>query len=97
MFFLFTSMMLGSHVYLIITGKTTVESFKARDQNDAEVDILNKEYGFWWHNLEKRKARKHWAEQWGNVPVDARWRAGSAMEQWRQEMGNHWLGWICEY
>ncbi|KAK8847616.1 hypothetical protein IAR55_005475 [Kwoniella newhampshirensis] len=95
LFGLFSALMLSTHINLILTGKTTVESFKARDQQEQEDRILQKEYGYFWHNQEKRKVRRRWKEEWGGSPVDARWRHGSSRHMWEQEMGKGWLGWIC--
>ena len=94
---LFTAMMLTTHVNLILTGKTTVESFAAQDQHHREADVLQREYGYLWHSREKRKVRRKWKEEWGGLPVDARWRFGTARQLWEQEMGSNPLGWICKH
>nr|XP_031860752.1 uncharacterized protein CI109_003796 [Kwoniella shandongensis]KAA5527824.1 hypothetical protein CI109_003796 [Kwoniella shandongensis] len=94
LFGLFTALMLSTHINLIITGKTTVESFKARDQQEQEDRVLQQEYGYLWHNQEKRKVRKRWKEEYGGTAVDARWRHGSSRDMWEQEMGTSPWGWI---
>jgi palmitoyltransferase len=88
--------MLLTHVYLIMTGRTTVESFKGRDQDEQEALVLQLEYGHLWHNQQKRKVKRRWEEEWGGVPVDARWRWGSAGQLWMEEMGKTRLGWLCK-
>jgi palmitoyltransferase len=87
-------MMLVTHVYLIITGKSTVESFQGQDQSERETALLQREYGYFWNNQEKRKVRLHWKTEWGDTPVDARWRWGSPRQMWEQEMGIARLGWF---
>ncbi|RSH92394.1 hypothetical protein EHS25_008809 [Saitozyma podzolica] len=94
LFFLFSAMMFGSHVYLVITGKTTVESFRGRDQHEREAEVLQQEFGILWHNFDKRRVRKRWKEEFGGVPVDGRWRFGTAGQMWKQDMGESWWGWI---
>nr|XP_018265236.1 uncharacterized protein I303_01596 [Kwoniella dejecticola CBS 10117]OBR87394.1 hypothetical protein I303_01596 [Kwoniella dejecticola CBS 10117] len=94
LFGLFTLSMYLSHIHLIVTGRTTVESFASRDQHDAESRVLQQEYGYFFHNSERRKVQKKWKEEWGNTPVDARWIFGTKMEMWEQEMGKSRLGWI---
>ncbi|ORX34082.1 DHHC palmitoyltransferase-domain-containing protein [Kockovaella imperatae] len=93
-FGLFAGMMYSSHVYLIIKGVSTVESYKSRDQREHEDHALQAEFGTLWKNHEKRKVRKRWKEEWGGVEVDARWKWGNSMEMWEQEMGTKWIGWF---
>lgn len=95
-FGLFAVTMLLTHVQLILSGRTTVESFAARDQREREDALLQTEYGYFWHNMEKRKVRKKWKEEWGGSPVDGRWRYGTRMDRWKEEMGISPLGWIRE-
>ncbi|OCF58567.1 hypothetical protein L486_03054 [Kwoniella mangroviensis CBS 10435] len=94
LFGLFTFSMCAAHINLIVTGRTTVESYSRRDQHDAESRILQQEYGYFFHNSERRKVQKKWREEWGNTPVDARWVFGTKRELWEQEMGKSPLGWI---
>nr|ODO04468.1 vacuolar protein [Cryptococcus depauperatus CBS 7855] len=86
----------GQIIGLTAVGRTTVESFATRDQRERESAVLQKEYGFFWHNLEKRKVRKKWEMEWGGSTVDGRYKFGSKMDMWRTEMGDSPLGWICE-
>ncbi|ORY21741.1 DHHC palmitoyltransferase-domain-containing protein [Naematelia encephala] len=94
LFALFTSMMLFTHIHLILTGRSTVESFKGRDQHEQESAILQREFGLIGHYSDKRKVLARWKEEWGGSQVDARWRFGSKVAMWRQEMGLSWAGWI---
>ena len=89
-------MMFTSHLHLIINGKSTVESFGGREQQENEAAVLQKEYGYLWHNQEKRAVKKRWKEEWGGLNPDERWRWGSKTQMWEQEMGKSWVGWICE-
>ena len=88
--------MLSSHIHLILTGRTTVESFAGSDQREREDQVLQLEYGYLWHNMEKRKVRQRWTEEWGGISVDERWKWGSAGQLWREEMGREWIGWFRE-
>lgn len=97
LFCLFTGAMLFSHIHLILIGNSTVESFAARDQHQREADILQREYGYLWHNLEKKRVQRKWKEEWGGSPVHARWRFGTMRQMWEQEMGRSPLGWIREW
>jgi palmitoyltransferase len=94
---IFTSMMFGTHAYLITRGKSTVESFRGRDQIDEENALLQKVYGYTSHLREKKLVKKKWKEEWGASPVDSRWKFGSDGIMWKQEMGDHWIGWLCEW
>ena len=88
--------MLLTHIHLVVTGRSTVESFKGTAQEEQEAAVLQMEYGHLWHNQEKRKVKRKWKEEWGGVPVDARWRWGSASELWKEKMGEGWIGWFCK-
>jgi len=94
MFLLMTCLMFVSHVHLILTGRSTVESFRGRDQYEREATVLQREYGYFWHNQDKKKVKRRWREDWGDSPVDARWKWGTARQMWEQEMGSNRLGWI---
>ena len=89
--------MLFSHIHLILTGISTVESFAARDQHQREADVLQREYGYLWHNMEKKKVKKKWNEEWGGSEVHARWKFGTLRQMWEQEMGRNPIGWFCEH
>lgn len=86
--------MVITHIDLILTGKTTLESFSARDQMEMENSVLHREFGYLLRDHEKRKVRKKWKEEFGGVEVDERWKVGSRKDRWMQEMGSNWLGWI---
>ncbi|KAL7419145.1 hypothetical protein Q5752_005981 [Cryptotrichosporon argae] len=93
-FTLFTLLtMLPEHVYLVLSSKTTLESFRGRDQAEAETALLSHEYG-WQHLRERKAVRRRWTEEWGGTKVDQRWKWGSSAQMWRQEMGDWWLGWL---
>jgi palmitoyltransferase len=94
-FCIFTFTMGPTHVQLILTGKTTVESFSGRDQIEMENSRLHAEFGYVFNDHNKRKVRKRWREEFGKVEVDERWAVGSYMSRWKREMGRSWIGWIC--
>jgi len=85
-----------THVSLILSGKTTVESFNGRDQIEMENSVLHREFGYVFNDHSKRKVRKRWREEFGKVEVDERWAVGSYMSRWKREMGRSWIGWICK-
>jgi len=86
-----------THVFLILGGKTTVESFSGRDQIEMENSLLHKEFGYVFNDHNKRKVRKRWREEFGKVEVDERWAVGTYLQRWKREMGSHWIGWICRF
>ncbi|OCF33821.1 hypothetical protein I316_04533 [Kwoniella heveanensis BCC8398] len=94
LFGLFTFAMNTTHVHLILCAQTTVESFSARDQREAEDRVLQEEYGYFFHNLERRKVRKRWNEEWGGSSLGDRWVSGTRRQLWEQEMGESVLGWF---
>lgn len=96
LFGLFTSMMYATHVYLIITGKSTVESFSGQDQSQHESRYLQTQLGFWTGSRDAKKAKRKWKEEWGGSNVDERWRVGGALNLWKREMGVKWYEWICK-
>lgn len=89
--------MLFQHFYLITTGKSTVEAFAGRDQDELETQHLSIQFGFWSHYKEKKLVRKKWKDEFGGTAVDERWRQGSRMDMWQREMGDKWYGWICTF
>ena len=87
--------MFAQHLYLIMTGRSTVESFAGQDQGQHEARYLQTQLGFWKGSVDAKKARRKWKEEWGGSEVDERWRVGGAMALWKQEMGEKWYEWIC--
>ncbi|WVF69566.1 hypothetical protein IAT40_004344 [Kwoniella sp. CBS 6097] len=94
LFGLFTFAMNTTHLHLILSAQTTVESFIARDQREAEDRVLQEEYGYFFHNFERRKARRRWKKEWGGSSIGDRWKTGTRRERWEQEMGTNPLGWF---
>lgn len=88
--------MFPSHVSLILTAKSTVESYAGRDQVEMENSTLHREFGFIWKDHNKRKVQRRWKEEYGGVNVDDRWKVGSYYERWTMEMGDSPLGWFRE-
>lgn len=88
--------MFPSHVNLILTAKSTVESYAGRDQVEMENTVLHREFGFIWNDHNKRKVIRRWKEEYGGVNVDDRWKVGTYHERWTMEMGDSPLGWFRE-
>lgn len=96
--FLFTLlMMLPTHIYLILVGRSTIESFQTGTQQRAEEAVLKFEFDNPVCPTEDvRAVRKQWKEEYGGVAVNDRWRVGRARDRWRREMGKSPVGWVCE-
>lgn len=88
--------MFPAHVNLILTAKSTVESYAGRDQTEMENSVLHREFGFIWNDHNKRKVKRRWKEEYGGVNVDDRWKVGTHHERWTTEMGEYPLGWFRE-
>ncbi|WVQ98282.1 hypothetical protein IAU59_005405 [Kwoniella sp. CBS 9459] len=97
LFGLFTFAMNATHVHLILSAQTTVESFSARDQREAEDRVLHEEFGYFFHNFERRKVRRRWKDEWGGSSISDRWVSGSKKQLWEQEMGRSPIGWILPF
>lgn len=90
--------MLPTHIYLILTGKSTIESFQTSTQREAEEAALKLAF----NNpacptREIRAVRKEWVAEYGGVAVNDRWAVGRFRDRWKREMGNDWVGWLCEW
>ncbi|KLT43515.1 zf-DHHC-domain-containing protein [Cutaneotrichosporon oleaginosum] len=94
--FIFTLlMMFPTHVYLVLVGRSTIESFQTGDQQRAEEAALKLEFNNpMCPTKDVRAVRKQWKEEFGGVAVNDRWKVGRARDRWRREMGNSPLGWI---
>jgi palmitoyltransferase len=95
-FCIFTFTMFPTHVSLILTGMTTLESYAGREQMEMETSVLHREFGYVFNDHKKRQVKRRWKEEFGGVDVDQRWAVGSWMDRWKAEMGSSWLGWFCE-
>lgn len=82
---------------LILTGKSTIDTFRSRSQKATEQAVLQQEFhSKFWVNKEMRRTMKLWDDEYGGVEVDERWKWGTWPERWCREMGSNWLGWICK-
>lgn len=94
---LFTAfMMLPTHIFLILKGRSTVESFQSSSQLKAEQSTLENEFQSKCLTAEMRRVRRQWEVEYGGVAVNDRWAFGRKRDMWRREMGPSWLGWLCE-
>lgn len=89
--------MLPTHIVLILTGKSTVESFASDTQKRAEQAVLDREFKGMCSFMDKRTVRKRWEDEYGGVAINDRWAFGRKRDLWKQEMGPSWLGWICTF
>lgn len=94
---LFTAfMMLPTHIFLILKGRSTVESFQSSSQLKAEQSTLENEFQSKCLTAEMRRVRRQWEVEYGGVAVNDRWAFGRKRDMWKREMGPSWLGWLCE-
>ncbi|KAF9481622.1 zf-DHHC-domain-containing protein [Pholiota conissans] len=93
-FCLFTTLLVISHVGMILRGMTTVESMLAHNTKRREEDRLAR--GFkWWQIAAKTRQKKLWDKEWGTIDREGNiWWQGNAHTEWISVMGTSWLGWI---
>jgi len=90
-------MLLPTHIWLILQGRTTLESFQTGTQERAESAALQLAFKSKCPVRDIRRTRKEWDREYGGVKVNDRWAFGRKWDMWRQEMGTNWIGWIREY
>ncbi|TXT16080.1 hypothetical protein VHUM_00583 [Vanrija humicola] len=92
--FLFTLVMLfPTHIHLILSGKSTIESFQESAQRRRENHALAEQLGPC--NVKGRRAvLKQWDTEWGGVDISDRWVFGTKSQLWKREMGDNWIRWI---
>lgn len=89
--------MLPTHLYLILVGRSTIESFQSRDQSASELAALRHEFHIkFFATKEMRETVKLWENEFGGVVPNDRWKWGTPWLRWKDEMGSNPLGWICE-
>lgn len=95
---LFTAfMMLPTHIFLILKGRSTVESFQSSSQLKAEQSLLENEFQSKCLTADMRRVRRQWEAEYGGVAVNDRWAFGRKRDMWRREMGSSWVGWLCRF
>ncbi|KAL1413277.1 hypothetical protein Q8F55_001032 [Vanrija albida] len=93
--FLFTlAMLLPTHIVLILSGKSTIESFQESGQRQRENAALAEHFAGSCNIRERRAVLKQWESEWGGVNATDRWVFGTKSELWEREMGDKWIGWI---
>lgn len=90
-------MMFPTHVFLILKGRSTVESFQSSSQAKAEQAALENEFQSKCLTAEMRRVRRQWEAEYGGVAVNDRWAFGRKRDLWRREMGSSWIGWLREW
>ncbi|KAL5525073.1 hypothetical protein ACEPAF_8942 [Sanghuangporus sanghuang] len=93
-FSLFTSVLLGAHIRMIVFNETSVESLGVSHMRERESEILTRIVSCW--NCPKRRAkRKEWDWEWGELHTEGNiWWLGNAKANWEYRMGKSWIGWI---
>ncbi|WOO76972.1 uncharacterized protein LOC62_01G000578 [Vanrija pseudolonga] len=93
--FIFTlGMLFPTHVVLILSGKSTIESFQDNGQRQRENAALAEHLGGNCNVRERRGVIKQWDAEWGGVNPTDRWAFGTKSQMWKREMGDKWIGWI---
>ncbi|EJT50663.1 vacuole protein [Trichosporon asahii var. asahii CBS 2479] len=86
--------MLPTHIFLILKGRSTVESFQSSAQLKAEQSMLENEFQSKCMTADMRRVRRQWEAEYGGVAVNDRWAFGRKRDMWRREMGTSWVGWL---
>lgn len=90
-------MLFPTHVTLILSGKSTIESFQDNGQRQRENAALAEHLGGTCNVRERRGVIKQWDAEWGGVNPTDRWVFGTKSQMWKREMGDKWIGWIREW
>ncbi|KAI0354250.1 zf-DHHC-domain-containing protein [Trametes cingulata] len=94
LFVIFTVALLATHVDLICSGQSTVESLSVRRMREREDRVLKRLHA-WWDVKSRRKTRKEWDEEWGRVGKEGHpWWLGSARRNWEATMGDRVWMWF---
>jgi palmitoyltransferase len=85
-----------SHIAMVCSAMTTIESYSIRDQRDRESHLLAQKYGFFKCRTKTRTLRR-WNYEYGDLKTEGnRWYVGGPMREWKLLMGDAPLGWIRE-
>lgn len=96
LFGVFTFLMSGTHIRLILLNVTTVEQMKIRDMKEYESDMLAEKYSMCAF-AKKRKVRTQWDEEWGRPALEGNiWWLGSGRKNWESVMGKSIWCWFRE-
>ncbi|KAF8816885.1 zf-DHHC-domain-containing protein [Phlegmacium glaucopus] len=94
LFLIFTFTLVITHVQMILTGMTTVETLQMQTMQMREKRLLGKVYAWWEFGAKTRKLRE-WDEDWGALSTEGNiWWRGDQHAEWTDVMGSWWLGWI---
>ncbi|EJD04892.1 zf-DHHC-domain-containing protein [Fomitiporia mediterranea MF3/22] len=100
LFSLFTSVLLGAHIHMIMLNQTSVEGLMMSNMRHREHAILGQMVPLCdWRrsNVHKRRKalRKEWDTEWGKLDTEGNiWWLESAGENWRYRMGRNVWGWF---
>ncbi|KAF8334416.1 zf-DHHC-domain-containing protein [Amanita rubescens] len=94
LFGLFTWTLTISHIMLILSSQTTVESLMIRHMKERESHQLNKAYACW-DIRSKRYSRKEWDNEWGDLDTEGHiWWMEDRRTAWEDVMGTNIWGWF---
>ncbi|KAG6811505.1 hypothetical protein H0H92_007107 [Tricholoma furcatifolium] len=95
LFAVFTVGMVFTHVRLIWSGLTTVESIQGTQMRQREERAMNEVIGYWAFGAKRRKVRSY-DEEWGRIGLEGNiWWLGNGGEEWVSVMGTNVWGWFC--
>ncbi|KAJ7574053.1 DHHC palmitoyltransferase-domain-containing protein [Mycena floridula] len=97
LFAVFTSTLLGSHIWLVWLGQSTVESMDIKNLKErikyGTFGVDEEEQGC--ISRPNLKAVRAFREEWGNPDTEGHiWWMGSGRKGWEDVMGTNWLGWF---
>ncbi|KNZ76633.1 Palmitoyltransferase PFA3 [Termitomyces sp. J132] len=94
LFAVFTTLMQFTHVRLIWSGQTTVESMQGHRMKHREKQAMNDVIGYW-AILAKRRKTRSYDEEWGRIGREGNiWWLGSGKKGWVDVMGYNVWGWF---
>ncbi|KAJ3557634.1 hypothetical protein NM688_g1366 [Phlebia brevispora] len=94
LFILFTSVLLVTHIRLIILNQSTVDTLKAQNMKEREKAVLARMFA-WYQFGEKRKMKKKWDDEWGAIDTEGNiWWLGSDRKNWEAVMGTSVWQWF---
>ncbi|KAL7278720.1 LOW QUALITY PROTEIN: hypothetical protein ACG7TL_007723 [Trametes sanguinea] len=94
LFVLFTGVLVFTHVDLILSNQSTVESLGVRRMREREKRVIQRLHS-WGDFRGKRETRKQWDQEWGRIGKEGHpWWLGSARANWEATMGERVWMWF---
>ncbi|OSD00059.1 zf-DHHC-domain-containing protein [Trametes coccinea BRFM310] len=94
LFVLFTGVLVFTHVDMILSNQSTVESLGVRRMREREKRVIQRLHS-WGDFRGKRETRKQWDQEWGRIGKEGHpWWLGSARANWEATMGERVWMWF---